>query len=105
MTAVELLNDLTLKGVNYITPEQAAVLIEEGAVAGKETHLELPIQPGIRLLCYVKLDLSYTKVWVRDRRYRAETGRFALEGDSLAKARELYKETEEMHYRDMLGEI
>lgn len=105
MTAVDVLGELSPAGVNYIGAEQASSLLDAGAIAGKEVHLELPVQVGIRVLCYVKLDLRYGKVWIRDRKYRAEVGRFAMNGASLPDARELYKQAEDMHYRDMLGEI
>lgn len=106
MTAVsDLLGRLTPKGVNYISTEEATLLMQAGVVAGKETLLELPLETGIRVLCYVTLHVGYTKVWIRQRRYRAEVGNFALEASSLADARPLYKQVEEMHYRDMLAEI
>lgn len=107
MTAAvaEVIGRLAPNGVNYISTEEAELLVQAGAVLGKETLLEVPVEPGIRVLCHVNLDVNYTKVWSRGRRYRAEAGRFALEGGTLAAARTLYKQVEDMHYRDMLGEI
>jgi hypothetical protein len=105
MNAVEIISSLPKKGVGYITKEQANVLLAQGAIAGKEVSIEIPVIAGIRYLATFKLDLSYTKIWVVSGIFRAEVGRFALEGLTLYAAKKLLDEVEEMHYRDLLGEV
>jgi hypothetical protein len=105
MNAVEIISSLPKKGVGYITIEQARVLLIQGAIAGKESTLEIPVKSGIRYLATLKLDISYTKIWVRSGMFRAEIGSFAFNANTMEDAAKLLVQAEDMHYRELLGEV